>query len=137
MNKKCKIIYMEEVMRINYNRYSLFDSNYLNIITEEDKIFKYKANDTVEILASEDEFNYIEYEFDNNVVKNTIKNFFYSNVPKLYLIKDVKENLSIFTRNFFGSYTLEGYKVIVSRSERTLFEKTLIECKKEIFSQEK
>lgn len=136
MIKKSKIIYMEEVMSVGiYGKYNLQDSHSLRIIAEEGKKFKFDPNDTVEILISEDEFNYIEYEYNENVLKNTLNNIFSSYVPKLYLTNEVNESITIFTCNYYPSYTLEGYKVVVTREEGILFEKTTIECKKELYSQ--
>lgn len=136
MIKKCKIIYMEEVMSIDtYGKYDLQDSHNIRIIAETGKKFNFDPHDTVEIDNSEDEFNYIEYEFEENVLKDAINNFLSSNGPKLYLTKEVKESISIFTRNYNSSYTLEGYRVVVTRSEGILFGKTTIECKKQLYSQ--
>jgi hypothetical protein len=136
MIKKSKIIYMEEVMSVGiYNKYHLRDSHSLRITAEIGKKFRFDPHDTVDIEISKDEFNYIEFEFDDNVLKDAINNIFSSNVPKLYLTKEVKESISIFTRNYNPSYTLEGYNVVVTRSEGILFEKTTIECKKKLYSQ--
>lgn len=135
MISKSKIISMVELLNIGcgYKGYHLLEWLQLDILTDADKQFSLKTDMNVEIFDSEDECNYIEYEYDENAIKNAINNILNNHIIKLFITKYVRDNMKIFVSNINYGYTLEGYTIEVVKEEGVLSDSTNIKCKKQLY----
>jgi hypothetical protein len=98
MVKKSRAIYIGEQIKIfsTFRGYSLYTQGSLEVMTEDGAKISLKSKEDFEIVDSEDEYNYIEYEFSNNKVIDTVSDFLKLSARKLFLTRPVKESITVF-----------------------------------------
>lgn len=86
----------------------------------------------IEYTVSEDEDNYIEYEYDENLIINTLHKAMQDYKIKLYLQDDVLPCLENFRQGINKSITLSNYLIEIKVGESLFEETTEVTAKKQL-----
>lgn len=125
---------MEEQIGFHPNNRSIMVSlrHVLLLFTVPGNELKLTSSMDIEYLASEDEFNYIEYEYDENPIVNTVNKAFNHYKIKLYLQENVDKLLENFKQGINTNITLEGYLIEIRNAESILEEVLRVTAKKQL-----
>jgi hypothetical protein len=133
---KEKILSMEEQIRfmsLYQNRSSDLQLGHdLIIFTVRGNEIKLTPEMEMEFLPSEDDNSYIEYEYNNNPLLNTVNKIFNNYYVKLYLSETLLKYLETFQNDINMNNTLEGYRIEVTRTEGMIGDHINVVAKKQL-----